>query len=256
MKLKGKISLVTGASSGIGLACADQLAGQGSNLILFARRIEKLREISAQLTEKYGVEVLPIECDVRNYDEVEKVVKNLPENWKKIDFLVNNAGLARGIDKLHEGDLRNWEEMIDTNVKGLLYVSRLILPGMVERGSGHVVNIGSLAGHEVYPNGNVYCGSKHAVKAISKGMIIDLNGTGVKATNIDPGLVETEFSIVRFRGDESKAKTVYKGYEPLHAEDVADAVIYAVSRPKHVLIQEMLLTPEAQATSTIVDRKN
>jgi 3-hydroxy acid dehydrogenase/malonic semialdehyde reductase len=178
----------------------------------------------------------------------------LPENWQAIDILVNNAGLSRGLDKLHEGTIQDWDEMIDTNVKGLLYVSRAIIPGMVKRNSGHVINIGSIAGHEVYPKGNVYCATKHAVDAITKGMRLDLNGTKVKVTTIDPGLAETEFSIVRFRGDKEKAKTAYKGIESLSADDVADAVLYAVTRRENFVIAEMILLPLNQASAQVINR--
>lgn len=254
MNLKGKIVLITGASAGIGEACAYKFAELGANLILFARRSDKLEILAKKIQKEYSVKVLTGKLDVRTFHDVKKTIDNLPEDWKDIHFLVNNAGKALGMSKIQEGDLDDWEEMIDTNVKGLLYVSRCVLPGMVERKKGHVINIGSLAGHEVYPSGNVYCGTKSFVRAVSKGMIIDLNGTGVKVTNVDPGLVETEFSIVRFHGDEDRAKGVYKGFQPLTGDDVADAVIYAATRPEHVQIQEMFLTPTAQATATIMNK--
>jgi 3-hydroxy acid dehydrogenase/malonic semialdehyde reductase len=254
MNLKGKIAFITGASAGIGKACAEKFAEAGANLVLLARRKENIDELALELNGKFGTESITFRCDVRNYSEVEEAVNKLPEEWRAIEVLVNNAGLARGLNKLHEGDLENWEEMIDTNIKGLLYVSRLVIPLMAERKSGTVINIGSLAGREVYPNGNVYCGTKHAVKAISKGMTIDLNGTGVRVCNLDPGLVETEFSIVRFRGDAEKAEKVYQNYTPLYAEDIADIALFTATRPAHVMIQDILVTPTAQASSTIIDK--
>jgi NADP-dependent 3-hydroxy acid dehydrogenase YdfG len=255
MNLKGKIILITGASAGIGEACAHKFAELGSNLILFARRMEKLDNLAQKIRKDYGVKVLTRMVNVRSFDEVKTTVDHLPEEWRDIYGLVNNAGKALGMSKIQEGDLDDWEEMIDTNVKGLLYVSRCVLPGMVDRHKGHIINIGSLAGQEVYPMGNVYCGTKSFVRAVSRGMIIDLNGTGVRVTNVDPGLAETEFSIVRFHGDEDRAGGVYKGYTPLTGEDVADTVIYAATRPEHVQIQEIFLTPTDQATATIINKK-
>lgn len=254
MNSKGKISFITGASSGIGRACAETFAQAGSDLILAARRISKLEELSKSLIEKYNVRILNIELDVRDRKAVALAVENIPAEFKNIDILINNAGLARGLNKFHEADINDWEEMIDTNVKGLLYVSRAVLPGMVERGSGDVINIGSLAGHEVYPAGHVYCGTKHAVKAISKGMTIDLNGTGVRVCSLDPGLVETDFSNVRFHGDTGRAEKVYQGYKPLEGKDIAGIALFCVSLPHHVNIQDILVTPTAQATSGIVDK--
>jgi serine 3-dehydrogenase len=255
MKLKGKTALITGASAGIGAGCAYRFAEEGCNLILFARRKEILGNIAQDIREKYSVNVYTYQVDVRNYKECENVIKHFPPEIQNIDILVNNAGKALGLSKIQDGDLNDWEEMIDTNIKGLLYISRLILPNMVARKIGHIINIGSLAGHEVYPAGNVYCGTKSFVRAISKGMIIDLNGTDVRVTNIDPGLVETEFSLVRFHGDETRAENVYKGYEPLTPEDIADIALFAVTRPKHVQIQEIFVTPTAQANATIVHKE-
>jgi serine 3-dehydrogenase len=252
--IKNKIVLITGASSGFGYATAKLLAQNGAKLIIAARRVENLRILDAEIKKEFGKDSLIIELDVRDQKSVENAVKNLPENWKSIDILINNAGLSRGLDKLHEGSIQDWEEMIDTNVKGLLYVSRAVIPGMVKRNSGHVINIGSIAGHEVYPKGNVYCASKHAVDAITKGMRLDLNGTKVKVTTIDPGLAETEFSIVRYRGDKEKAKAAYKGIESLSAEDVADAVLYAVTRRENFVIAEMILLPLNQASAQVVNR--
>lgn len=253
--MRGKIVLITGASSGIGLACAETFAEAGAKLIILARRRNKIEEIVDELKEKFKTEVIGFECDVRNYEEVEKTINNLPEEWKNIDVLINNAGLARGIEKIQDGVLDNWNEMIDTNIKGLLYVSRVVLPLMVKRNSGFVINIGSIAGHELYPGGNVYCGTKHAERAISKGMMIDLNGTNVRVSSIDPGMVETEFSIVRFRGDQERAANVYKGLKPLSGKDIADVALFVASRPAHVDIQSVVITPTCQASATVVDRK-
>lgn len=255
MNLENKTVLVTGATAGIGLACVEEFAAAGSNIILIGRRSERLEDISIKMQELYNIDTFTIQCDVRNREEVNAAINNLPEKWKNINILINNAGLARGLSKLHEGDYKDWEEMIDTNVKGLLYISRAVIPLMLPNGDGMVINIGSLAGHEVYPNGNVYCGTKHAVKAISKGMTIDLNGTGIRVFNLDPGLVETEFSEVRFHGDKDRAAGVYVGYEPLLGKDIAEIALFAATRPKHVNIQELLVTPTAQATAGIISKK-
>jgi NADP-dependent 3-hydroxy acid dehydrogenase YdfG len=253
--IKNKIVFITGASSGFGKAAAISFAKKGAKLILAARRTSKLKEFSAELKKKYKAEVLPLTLDVRKKNDVFKAVNFLPLKWKKIEILVNNAGLSRGLDKLHEGKMLDWDEMIDTNVKGLLYVSRAVIPIMVKNNSGHIINIGSIAGHEVYPKGNVYCASKHAVDAVTKGMRLDLVDTDIRVTTIDPGLAETEFSIVRFRGNVNKAKDVYKGIEALKPEDVADAVIYAVTRPLNVVVAEMILVPNKQASAMVTHRK-
>jgi 3-hydroxy acid dehydrogenase/malonic semialdehyde reductase len=250
-----RIALITGASAGIGLACAELFAESSIDLILFARRKEKLSDLASALENKFKIRTLIYECDVRNYNQVNEIITNLPDDWKNVDVLVNNAGKALGLSKIQDGELSDWEEMIDTNIKGLLYMSRCVLPGMVQRGSGEVINIGSIAGNEVYPNGNVYCGTKSAVHMISKSMNIDLNGTGVRVTNIAPGLVETEFSEVRFHGDSEKAKTVYKGYKPLEGKDVADVALFCINLPKHVNIQNIVVTPTDQASTTIVNKK-
>lgn len=252
--LKDSIVFITGATSGIGLACARHFAQQGARLLLAARREERLQEFSTELRTA-GTDVVSLTIDVRNQPAVQQAIDNLPEQWKAIDVLVNNAGLSRGLDTVQEGKLHDWEEMIDTNVKGLLYISRAVLPGMVSRGKGHVINIGSVAGHEVYPKGNVYCATKHAVAALTTGMRLDLLGTGVRVTTVDPGMVETEFSIVRFHGDEERAAAVYRGLTPLTPDDVADAVLYCATRPPHVNIAEMLLFPTAQASATQVVRR-
>jgi len=255
MNIKGKTVLITGASAGIGAACAEVFGEAGVRLLLIARRDKQLASVSESVFKRFGAEIYNMNFDIRKHDEVEQFLGNLPERWKEIDILINNAGLARGMEKIQDGDNNNWDEMIDTNIKGLLYVSRAILPKMIERGTGHVFNIGSLAGHEVYPAGNIYCATKHAVKALTKGMIIDLIGTGVRATNIDPGLVETEFSEVRFRGDKVRAKKIYEGYKPLTGRDIAEIILFAATRPEHVLIQDLLVTPTAQASALIIDKK-
>ncbi|MCB0723219.1 MAG: SDR family oxidoreductase [Ignavibacteriae bacterium] len=252
-KLLNKTVLITGATSGIGRSTAYLLAEHGANIIIAGRRKERLEEAASEL-DKSGVKVYTMQLDVRNYDDVEKAVSELPDEWKKIDILVNNAGLSRGLNKIHEGVLDDWEEMIDTNVKGLLYVSKCVIPLMLANNSGHVVNIGSIAGHEVYPAGNVYCATKHAVDAITKGMRMDLNGTGVKVTTIDPGLVETEFSNVRFRGDDERAKAVYKGMTPLTPDEVAEAILFVVTCSENMVVAEMILLPKDQASSTMVHR--
>lgn len=252
--LKKKTVLITGASSGIGLGCAHAFGREGARLILTARRKERLDALARELQKSFGSEVLTIQLDVRNQVAVEEAVQNLPASWQDIEVLVNNAGLSRGLDKLHEGKLDDWEEMIDTNVKGLLYVSRAVIPGMVARGKGTIVNIGSIAGHEVYPGGNVYCASKHAVDAITKGLRHDLVDTPIRVCTVDPGLVETEFSIVRFRGNEQRAKTVYQNLNPLTPDDVAEAVLYCATRPPHVQIAEIIILPTNQASATLVHR--
>jgi NADP-dependent 3-hydroxy acid dehydrogenase YdfG len=252
--LRNKIVCITGASAGIGEACARAFARAGSRLLLCARRLERLQELAPELRELGAPDIYPFALDVQDRAAVEQRFGGLPEEWRGIDILVNNAGLSRGLDTIQEGSIDDWEEMIDTNVKGLLYVSRAILPGMVARATGHVINIGSIAGHEVYPKGNVYCGTKHAVGAITKGMQLDLLGTGVRATTVDPGMVETEFSRVRFHGDDERAASVYRGLAPLTGEDVADAVLYCATRPAHVNVHEMILMPSAQASATMTHR--
>jgi 3-hydroxy acid dehydrogenase/malonic semialdehyde reductase len=254
-RLKDKIVFITGASSGIGKACAEAFAAEKANLILAARRFELLNKYAEKLVEKFGIKIKVIELDVRNFEAVKKSFNDLEDDWKNVDVLVNNAGLARGFDKIFEGSVTSWEEMIDTNVKGLLFVTRNVLPGMIDRNKGHVINIGSTAGHEVYPNGNVYCATKFAVNALTKGIRMDCLEHGIKVTTVDPGMVETEFSIVRFSGDKDRADKVYQGLQPLTAADIADAVVYCATRPAHVNINEMILTPLAQASSTQVVRK-
>ncbi len=254
--LKGKIAFITGASSGIGEACAIDLAREGADLILCARRIEKLEKVVQKIKKDFGVKVYFFQLDVRDKFAVETEISSLPDEWKNIDILVNNAGLAKGFSKMDNGDVEEWEEMIDTNVKGFLYVSRQVLALMGVRKKGHVINIGSVAGHEVYPNGNVYCATKFAVHALSKGIRYDLLDKKIKVTTIAPGLVETEFSEVRFSGNKERAKQVYKGIEPLVAKDISDLVLFAVTRPDHVNINEIEVTPTAQASSTQVYRES
>jgi len=251
MELMGKTVLVTGASAGIGAACGRAFAAAGARVIAAARRKERLTELGEELA---GAAVLCSVLDVRDRAAVEGWQASLAPEWAAIDILVNNAGLARGLAPVQEGMFDDWDEMIDTNLKGLLNVTRTVLPGMVERGSGHVINIGSIAGHEVYPSGNVYCATKHAVAALTRAMGIDLLGSGVRVSSVDPGMVATEFSEVRFRGDRERAASVYRGFEPLHAEDVAQAVLFCASRPAHVNVREMVLMPSAQATAVHVAR--
>ncbi len=253
--VKNFVVLITGASSGIGLACARIFAQAGARVILSARRSERLETLAQELQKEFNTEVYILPMDVTQRSQVESQLNSLPEDWSKIDILINNAGLSRGLDKLYEGDVQDWEEMIDTNVKGLLYVTRFVVPRMVERGRGHVINIGSLAGHQTYPKGNVYCGTKVAVRAISEGLKQDLLGTALRVTSVDPGLVETEFSKVRFRGDEDRAYGVYQGLTPLTPEDVADTVFYCATRPPRVNINEVLMMPTDQSGSTLVHRQ-
>jgi len=249
-----KIALITGATSGIGEACAHIFAQQGYQLVLLARREDRLEKIAHHFTAKYGIEIKQIVADVRHNENLSAALEALPAEWKKVDVLVNNAGLSQGLDPIDKGNINDWDTMIDTNVKGLLYVTKIVSNWMIPHQSGHIVNIGSIAGKEVYPNGNVYCASKHAVDALSKSMRIDLLPHGIKVTEINPGMVETEFSVVRFKGDEDRAKKVYENLEPLIADDIADAIWYVVSRPKHVNINDMLIMPTAQATATIINR--
>ena len=253
--LRKKIVFVTGASSGIGRACARAFAREGASLLLAARRDVLLKDLAESLSAEFGAAVLPFALDVRNAAAVARVVDGLPDDWKEIDVLVNNAGLSRGLDKLQDGLLSDWEEMIDTNVKGLLYVSRAVLPGMAARGRGHIINIGSIAGHEIYPAGNVYCATKFAVKALGRGLRLDLCGTNVRVSTVDPGMVETEFSEVRFHGDKARAANVYRGFTPLAPEDVAEAVLFCATRPAHVNISEVIVMPAAQASTMLVHRR-
>ena len=249
-----KIALITGATSGIGEACAHLFAQQGYHLILLGRREHLLEKIAHHLVDKYAIEVKKIQADVTDKENINYVLETLPANWKNIDVLINNAGLSQGLDPIDKGDTDDWDRMIDTNIKGLLYVSKVVSGWMVAEKKGHIVNIGSIAGKEVYANGNVYCATKHAVDALNKAMRIDLLPHGIKVTGIHPGAVETEFSIVRFKGDEGRAKKVYDGFDPLVAQDIAEAIWFAVSRPAHVNINDMLIMPTAQANGSLIKR--
>jgi 3-hydroxy acid dehydrogenase / malonic semialdehyde reductase len=248
-----KTALITGATSGIGKATALAFAEKDINLILCGRRLEELKRLQEKLSTKVQVEILCF--DIRNKEEVFKNIESLSKEFKQIDILINNAGNAHGLDPIQTGNTDDWDAMLDINVKGLLYISKAIIPGMIERKAGHIINIGSTAGKEVYPNGNVYCASKFAVDAINQGMRIDLNKTGIKVGAVNPGLTHTEFSKVRFKGDDQKAEKVYDGFQPLQAEDIADIISFVVSRPYHVNIADLTVMPTAQASSTIVDRK-
>jgi serine 3-dehydrogenase len=254
--LDHRIVLITGASSGIGRACAESFASHGCRLVLAARRKDRIDETAASLRGRHGTESLTAVVDVRDRGAVAAWIGGLPDPWREIDILVNNAGLSRGMEPLYEGDISDWEEMIDTNVKGLLYVTRAVLPGMVKRGRGHVINIGSIAGHEVYPGGNVYCATKHAVTALNRGLAIDTLGTGVRVSSVDPGLVETEFSLVRFHGDADRAYRVYDGLDPLTPADVADAVLFCATRPMNANVRELILTAGAQASAVHTHRRS
>lgn len=249
-----RIALITGATTGIGNATAHKLAENNYNLIITGRRKELLDDLKKELGIKYKCDVLTLNFDVRNHIQVQEMMDSLPESWKKIDILVNNAGLAAGLSSLDSGDVTDWEQMIDTNVKGLLYMTRKVSPMMIENGHGHIINITSVAGKEVYPNGNVYCATKHAVDALTKAMRMDFIKHNIKVTSIAPGMVETEFSLVRFKGDKSRAEKVYEGFTPLFADDIAEAIMFVVTRPSHVNINDMLIMPSAQASATIVNR--
>lgn len=252
---KGTTVFITGASSGIGMSCARMFAQEGANLLLCARRVDRLENLKNELLAQYpDIRIHIFQLDVRDNNAVTNAIATLPDEWKQIDVLINNAGLSRGLDKFQDSSMQDWEEMIDTNIKGLLYVSKAIVPGMIERGKGHIINIGSIAGREVYPRGHVYSASKHAVDAITKGLRMDLVDTPLRVTTVDPGLVETEFSVVRFRGNEEKAKAVYQNLVPLSPDDVADAVVWAATRPPHVQVADIVLFPTAQASAAVVHR--
>jgi len=255
LNLEGKIVFITGASSGIGEACAKEFAQLKANLILAARRLDRLKKLADELEKEYQIKVKCLEVDVRIFDDVQNKFNSLKSTWKKVDVLVNNAGLAKGLDKVYEGKLSDWDEMIDTNLKGLLNVTRIVSPVMVERQSGHIINIGSTAGHEVYTFGNVYSATKFAVKSLTQSFRLDMLDKGIKVSSVDPGMVYTEFGKVRFSGDESRAEQVYKGITPLSPKDVAEAVVFCASRPANVNINEIILTPIQQASSTQVYRK-
>ncbi|MHB8302544.1 MAG: SDR family NAD(P)-dependent oxidoreductase [Acidobacteriaceae bacterium] len=255
-KLAGKIVFITGASSGIGAACAARFAQEGARLLLAARRLDRLRRMVAPLEQAGAQAVLNLAMDVRNGKQVKSTLEGLPDAWKSIDVLINNAGLSRGLQKLHEGEIEDWEEMIDTNVKGLLYVTRAVVPGMVARNVGHVVNLGSTAAHLAYPNGAVYCATKAAEFRITDGLRQEMLGTPIRVTTIDPGMVQTDFSVVRFRGDDERAAKVYRDITPLQPEDVADAIAWAVTRPAHVNIAQVLMTTIDQANSLLFHRRS
>lgn len=244
-----KIALITGATSGIGKACAETYAQNGFNLIITGRRADRLAEFKNQLESKYAVKVQSLCFDVKERNEVENHLQALPQEWNKVDVLINNAGLSQGLDAIQGGNLDDWDTMIDTNIKGLLYVSKIVSNWMIAEKKGHIINIGSIAGKEVYANGNVYCATKHAVDALNKAMRIDLLPYGIRVTGIHPGAVETEFSIVRFHGDEERAAKIYEGYNPLVAQDIADTIYFATSRPAHVNINDLVIMPTAQASA-------
>jgi NADP-dependent 3-hydroxy acid dehydrogenase YdfG len=250
------IVFITGASSGIGQACALKFAANGYDLILNARRTERLIKLKQEIEADMHVKVLILPFDVRNRDSVEKAIQGLPYEWRNIDILVNNAGLARGLSSFYEGDPEHWDQMIDTNIKGLLYVSRQIAPWMVSKQKGHIINIGSIAGKEIYDKGNVYCSSKHAVDALNRTMRLELSAKGVRVTAVNPGAVETEFSLVRFDGDAERASLVYKNFENLVADDIADAVFWAASRPPHVNINDIIIMPTAQPMAGLINRNH
>jgi 3-hydroxy acid dehydrogenase/malonic semialdehyde reductase len=247
-----RIVLITGATAGIGEATARLLAKNDFKLIICGRRQERLNALQSELAKL--TEVTTLSFEVRNQVEVERAISSLPAEWKNIDVLINNAGNAHGLDPIQTGKLEDWDAMMDINVKGLLYVSREVIPGMTERQSGHIINLGSIAGKEVYPNGNVYCASKFAVDALTRGMRMDLNPYGIKVTSINPGLVETEFALVRFKGDKDKSSNVYKGLKPLVAEDIADIMLYTLSCPDHVVLADITVFPKAQASAALVKR--
>ena len=249
-----KTILITGASSGIGEGCARKFASQGARLILNSRSADKLTALAEELKEKYDAECYVMPFDVCNRDSAAAALNALPQEWKSIDVLINNAGLAIGVDKEYEGNLDEWDVVIDTNVKALLSMTRLVVPGMVERGRGHIINIGSIAGDAAYPGGSVYCATKAAVKALSDGLRIDLVDTPLRVTNIKPGLVETNFSVVRFRGDKERADNVYRGIKPLTGDDIAEVAYFAASAPEHMQVAEILVMPTYQATGSIVSK--
>ncbi len=253
--MEKKIVLITGASSGIGEGCARKFAMNGYRLILNGRNIDKLNAVKKELEENYQADIYLLPFDVRDRQAAKTALDSIPAEWKEIDILVNNAGLVIGVDKEHEGNLDEWDIVLDTDVKALLAMTRLVVPGMVERGRGHVINMGSIAGDYAYPGGSVYCAAKAAVKALSDGLRIDLVDTPVRVTNIKPGLVETNFSVVRFRGDKATADNVYKGIRPLDGNDIAEVVYFAAAVPEHIQIAEVLVMPTNQATGTIVSRK-
>ena len=255
VSLKDKIVFITGASSGIGAASARQFAAAGAKLLLCARRMDRLTALAADLKAVYDTISHVFTLDVRLRKDVVAAIDALPDPWKSISVLLNNAGLARGFDNLHEGNMDDWDEMIDTNMKGLLYISRAVIPFMVQRAEGHIINLGSIAGHLIYPKGNVYCATKFAVGALTQALRLDLNGTGIRVSSIDPGMVETEFSLVRFHGDKERADKTYQAIDPLTPDDIAETIVYCATRPQHVNIQEVIIMPTAQASPYVLHRK-
>jgi len=251
-----KTICITGATAGIGRAAAEVLAKEGHRLIITGRRTEILESFAADLREEYKIECIPLSFDIRVRAEVEKQISDLPPEWQKIDVLINNAGLAAGLDTVHEANVDDWDQMIDTNIKGLLYITRSVSPGMTKQGAGHIINIGSIAAKEVYSKGSVYCATKHAVDALTRGMRQDLLPHGIKVSAIHPGAVDTEFSLVRFKGDEERANSVYNGFDPLLAKDIAEAIVFVINRPAHVNIDDLLIMPSAQASATQIRRNN
>ncbi len=254
MSTNSKIALVTGASSGIGQATAYIFAEHGYNLFLIARRADRLAEIKAELEKKFSIKVFCLTLDLRDRNALEEAWKTVASEWKKIDVLVNNAGLSLGLEPFFDGNVDDWENMIDTNIKSLLYVSKIVANEMIKNAKGHIINIGSIAGKESYPNGNVYCSTKAAVDSLTKSMRMDLVTKGIKVSAVHPGAVETEFSVVRFKGDQERADNVYKGFEPLVAQDIADVIYFMASRPAHVNVQDVLVMPTAQAAATIINK--
>ena len=255
MDIKNKTIFITGASSGIGMACAKIFAEKGAKLILGARRLQRLHELSNELEKKHGTKSCVLQLDISNRKMVEDTVDRLPPNWGDVDILINNAGLARGMDKFQDGNIDDWECMIDTNVKGLLYVTKALLPRMIKKNQGHIINVGSIGGREIYPAGNVYSATKHAVFALTKSLKLDLLGTGLRVTIVDPGMVETEFSEIRFDGNKDRARETYKGIKPLSGENIADAIFYCATCPDNVNISEMVLMPVAQASAVHIHRE-
>lgn len=253
--LKGKIAFITGASAGIGKSTAVKFAEEGADLIISARRIEKINEFADELQKNFNVKVYAVKLDVRNKEEVKSVVASLPEEWKEIDILVNNAGLSRGVNKLHEEDYEGIDEMIDTNVKGALNIIREVVPLMVKREKGHIINLGSTAGHEAYSGGGVYCATKHAINAITKSLRLDLLGKNIKVSSVDPGMVETDFSKVRFYGDEERAKKVYQGITPLYADDIAETILYMATRSANVNLAQVIMMPVNQGNAYFFHRE-
>jgi serine 3-dehydrogenase len=255
ISLKGKVVLITGTSSGIGKACAKSFAAEGAKLLLGARRIEHLEALAKEIRKEYHVEVYPMRMDVTNYEGLERLLSGLPQQWKEVEILINNAGLSLRMDKMFDANVKDWDTMIDTNIKGLLYMTRLILPGMVERGKGHIINIGSIAAFELYPGGNVYCATKAAVRTLSKALRMDVLGKSIRVTNIQPGMAKTEFGMVRWGGNKELADKIYEGVDYLSSEDVAEAVLFCATRPPHVNIGELTITPTDQISFMLTHRK-